>query len=761
MASYYGSCMHHYFRPGTMINAPVSGPQLSALAEDELPKSVALSLLVGPGATGRLGRTLARVSRSPRYAGITLTVVYGAESAPKLRRLLEAYPAIRTVEADGSSRSELADAFLRDVLYQRRPLVCAISVPRPARVSRLLDEIAAQAHRVRHIGELTELPLLIPLDGTPDRLTGGYVAWLRERADDDDGPLTDYFGMLALRAAKPSFEAADPTGDELACQIWLHSEIPVGLDQPRWRVRLVLTPVSGAAITSVPVRPVARTDRRGRRHWDTVRARIPMGQVTSGTYECAIELATSDDSLRTHIPLAAREGLLLGARTTLMATGSSRTENLRYLFRGSPNSDACRLTVQIGSGVVARARWALSRVAEDLTLVRHWRATGGMAALRLLRLITVPLFAGRTVWMVAERPDTAQDNGFHLFQYLRSQEGRRDTYYVMDKTSPHFERVRRLGHVVSHSSWRHVLLMLHARVLADAYSIHHMLPRGWDAGQYARHLAGRVGALRVYLKHGVHLSPNAVKRGSAGYDVVLTVMPRETDAIRAVSGYDRQLAETGLPRYDALMPTEPSRTILFMSTWRRYLVPKLFGGVNHSQIPFEGSTYEVFIKQFLTSERLHRMLASFDYRLEFLPHYNLAQEIKKIKVAHDRIKILDAERVDFQGALRACDAFITDYSSVHFDAAYMGTPVIYTRFDEAEFEEQHAAPGWFNYDRDGFGPVARDLDSTLDLIEELLRGDCTMEAVYAERVRDSFTYRDQQNCARVVEAINAALGPSR
>src|SRR5699024_9836587 len=129
-----------------------------------------------------------------------------------------------------------------------------------------------------------------------------------------------------------------------------------------------------------------------------------------------------------------------------------------------------------------------------------------------------------------------------------------------------------LGHVVAHSSWRHILLMLHVRVLADAYSIHHMLPRSWDATQYARHLAGRVGALRVYLKHGVHLSPNAVKRGSAGYDVVLTVMPRETEASRAVSGYDRQLAETGLPRYDALVPTERSRTILFMSTWRRYLV---------------------------------------------------------------------------------------------------------------------------------------------------------------------------------------------
>src|SRR5699024_9528536 len=127
--------------------------------------------------------------------------------------------------------------------------------------------------------------------------------------------------------------------------------------------------------------------------------------------------------------LPAREGLLLSARPTILTTGTQLSDSLRYLFHVGLRSDACQLTVRTGRGLVASGRWTLSQIAADLRMARHWRTTGGMSLLRLLRLITFPLFLGRSVWIIAERPDTAQDNGFHLFRYLRSQEARRDVYY--------------------------------------------------------------------------------------------------------------------------------------------------------------------------------------------------------------------------------------------------------------------------------------------------------------------------------------------
>src|SRR5699024_1329528 len=187
------------------------------------------------------------------------------------------------------------------------------------------------------------------------------------------------------------------------------------------------------------------------------------------------------------------------------------------------------------------------------------------------------------------------------------------------------ESVSALGRVGWHSSWRHRLLMLHAHVLANAYSIKHMLPSRWRPGAYMNQCAWRVGARRVYLKHGVHLSPDAVKRASGGYDLVLTVWPQETEALTATSGYsDAHLRQTGLARYDNLVRVRPSRTVLFMPTWRRYLVPKLFGASDDALIGYDGSTYQQFVHGLLASPRLADVLEEHDLTMVVAPHYNLA-----------------------------------------------------------------------------------------------------------------------------------------
>jgi CDP-glycerol glycerophosphotransferase (TagB/SpsB family) len=258
----------------------------------------------------------------------------------------------------------------------------------------------------------------------------------------------------------------------------------------------------------------------------------------------------------------------------------------------------------------------------------------------------------------------------------------------------------------------------------------------------------------VYLKHGVHLSPNAVKRGTTGYDLCLTAMPRETEALRHASGYDKQLIEVGMPRFDALTPTPPSRTLFFMPTWRKYLVSKVLDGAEEGAVGYEGSVYQRFMLDFLGSQRLHDMLEKHDYRVTFLPHYNMASRFDGAHVAGSRIKIADANVVNLQDLLRDCDGFITDYSSVHFDVAYVGTPIIYARFDEKDFETKHASPSWFDYERDGFGPVVHTLDETLDAVEELIARECRPDPYYLARVDATFTFRDTENCARTVASVD-------
>jgi CDP-glycerol glycerophosphotransferase (TagB/SpsB family) len=198
-----------------------------------------------------------------------------------------------------------------------------------------------------------------------------------------------------------------------------------------------------------------------------------------------------------------------------------------------------------------------------------------------------------------------------------------------------------------------------------------------------------------------------------------------------------------------------------MPTWRRYLVPKLFGVSTESTIPFAGSRYEQFVTGLLTSPQLHDMLTRYDYRLQLLPHYNLRQYLETFRFTSDRTELADATARSFQDLIRGCDAFITDYSSVHFDVAYLGTPIIYTHFDQEDYERGHAVVSWFDHENDAFGPVTHTLEETLAELESLLAAGCTRDPVYQDRIAAAFSYHDQNNSARVVAEIDAMVDRAR
>jgi len=231
---------------------------------------------------------------------------------------------------------------------------------------------------------------------------------------------------------------------------------------------------------------------------------------------------------------------------------------------------------------------------------------------------------------------------------------------------------------------------------------------------------------------------------------------REAEDIRATTGYTDEVQATGLPRYDALVPTPPSRTILFMPTWRRYLVSPSYEPDRAATEPFEGSAYEQFMRGFLTSPALHAALEEHDYRLEFLAHYEIVDHVRAIDVPGSRVVVRHPQERDVQTAIRECDVLVTDWSSVFFDAAYLGTPVVHAPFDEADFRLHYRA-GWFDPDRDGFGPVGRTPDEVVEHLRGYLANGAVREPLYTERADAFFTHHDRANSARVTALIDELL----
>ena len=83
----------------------------------------------------------------------------------------------------------------------------------------------------------------------------------------------------------------------------------------------------------------------------------------------------------------------------------------------------------------------------------------------------------------------------------------------------------------------------------------------------------------------------------------------------------------------------------------------------------------------------------------------------------------------------------------------MKKPEIFFQFDEQEYRSQHYEKGYFDYRKDGYGPVFTNPKEVAKYIEQLLGNDCEMEERYRSRVDSFFAFRDQKNCERNFNAI--------
>ncbi|MFE0104666.1 CDP-glycerol glycerophosphotransferase family protein [Streptomyces sp. NPDC059009] len=500
---------------------------------------------------------------------------------------------------------------------------------------------------------------------------------------------------------------------------------------------------------TVPARVMRRGDLLATREdleWGGFEAVVPVGEFKDGEFPLKLVFCTQGRDVSR--PCMTTTALLRGARSTRVAD-----RRVLPVVRGKNHA---ALVVRDATTPASRKAWrSLIRSMDRDQRKRRapfWRA-------RLIRLATRPLFARREVWLFGERKDTAQDNGWHLFRYARQVEKRRGAYYVIDKDSPDRTKLKKLGHVVAHSSWKHKLLMLHASVLINAYDIDaYMIPDDWDRTSYLRHLSWRVGARRVFLQHGV-LNEDASKglhRNRTGVDLALASSVEEGRFFAEYMDYRDQVQVLGLPRFDALQPDRGHRRILFMPTWRSYLAAPSYvkdGDEDAARARFEASHYREFLVGLLHDPRLHAALERHDYVFEFLPHYEMRNMVDGVLPEQGRVRRLDQRETGVQDALRGCDLFITDWSSVMFDVAYLGTPLVHAQFDPDQYWGEHSRRSWFDAERDGFGPVCGSVDEVIDQVIRYLESGCVREPEYTRRAQKVFAYQDRGNCARASRAI--------
>lgn len=350
------------------------------------------------------------------------------------------------------------------------------------------------------------------------------------------------------------------------------------------------------------------------------------------------------------------------------------------------------------------------------------------------------------VWIITERLDQARDNGYCFFKYLREKHPECKAYYVIEKQSKDYEKIRQYGNVIQFDSWKHFYYYCISKVHISAH-VNGCAPNN---SPICRRIKSMLKIKDVFIPHGVSygVSEFCLKK-YADINLFICSGKMEYENVLKNYGYDEsEVVYTGFPRLDDWHDVRINRKqILLMPTWRLYLA-------QNPDTKFEETLYYEAYQEFIQDKKLQDILIKEDLKLIFYLHNDMRKYANLFQTNCSNIEIVaQDDKYDIQELLKSSALLITDYSSVHFDFAYMKKPVLYYQFDKKEFFEKQYLPGIFETEKDGFGAVVYHKEALLKEIQKSIESNFTMQDKYFERMRKFYQIYDKKNCERVYEEI--------
>jgi CDP-glycerol glycerophosphotransferase len=204
-------------------------------------------------------------------------------------------------------------------------------------------------------------------------------------------------------------------------------------------------------------------------------------------------------------------------------------------------------------------------------------------------------------------------------------------------------------------------------------------------------------------------------RDIARWDLLLSPNPVSTPRLRKAFAFDGPIWETGLPRNDLLVSpaAAPARSVvrrelgladdetvvLYAPTWRD---DEKYTAVDDVPMHLH---LGALAERLTRSGRRHRVLARVHNLMTDRSHAEAAPGVVDVSMYRDVRELY-----------LAADLLVTDYSSVMFDFALTGKPIVYYAYDLDRFRDEIRG-FYFDLLPEAPGPVARTED---ELVEALL-----------------------------------------
>lgn len=367
----------------------------------------------------------------------------------------------------------------------------------------------------------------------------------------------------------------------------------------------------------------------------------------------------------------------------------------------------------------------------------------------------------KDAWLIMDRPSAADDNGEHLYRYLMKERPDINAWFMLDRSSVDWKRLEDEGfRLIATGTDDAVALTLNAsfKISSDAtFDVQFPVsPSRFGTGH------GKI----IFLQHGVTKDDLSRWLNPKPISMIVTATIKEYDSIAADGSPYRYTSTetklTGFPRHDELLrkaeaiPLQSRPYLLIMPTWRQELKSTIeLSNTNEGRAgAFESSTYGRSWLELLRSEVLHETARKAGLDIIYVLHPSLSNLVSNLSLPPD-IRTVRPTDVSLQDIFAKTRLAITDYSSIAFDIALAGGSVAYYQFDAAQiFNGKHNyRRGYYDYDVDGFGPVARDMPALSKVLTEYAENNFEMLDRYTRRVTATFAYVDTNNCQRVVDAI--------
>ncbi len=369
---------------------------------------------------------------------------------------------------------------------------------------------------------------------------------------------------------------------------------------------------------------------------------------------------------------------------------------------------------------------------------------------RLQKVLALRLFGIRMddqdVLITGEyKCETAQDNSYYFFKYVRENHPSLGLYYIIKKNSHDKEKLEAFRtHVVDYFSVKHLYLLLTAKVIVSSQGREHLYIFRPLNGRFKQALLKK---RYVFLQHGVTAFKKSYfsKNTPNAADKVVATSDIEKRIIMENWGYqDDEVIVTGFPRFDVLEDKSVllgRKNILIFPTWRRTL-----DGVDDDV--FVESDFFLNYQELLDSERLHTFLRRNDIEIRFYIHIKLKDKIRNFSSRSDRIHFTDMTYKPVNELLMEASLLITDYSSVAWDFHYLAKPVSFFQFDQEQYLRESGS--FIDFNTQLFGNVSCDAESLVeDVILQFNKGSIG-ESTF-------FKYHDRNNSERIYQELSAYL----